>query len=98
MASMVAAAGAALLAACGTAGTAPAQTPATAGFPLTVKGGDGATVTLAKRPSHIVSLSPTATEMLFAIGAGSQVVAVDDQSNYPPSAPPQSCQASSPTS
>jgi iron complex transport system substrate-binding protein len=31
----------------------------------------------------IVSLSPTATEMLFAIGAGDQVIAVDDQSNYP---------------
>jgi iron complex transport system substrate-binding protein len=34
-------------------------------------------------PSRIVSLSPTATEMLFAIGAGDQVVAVDDFSNYP---------------
>jgi cobalamin transport system substrate-binding protein len=34
-------------------------------------------------PSKIVSLSPTATEMLFAIGAGGQVLAVDDQSNYP---------------
>lgn len=34
-------------------------------------------------PQRIVSLSPTATEMLFAIGAGDQVVAVDDQSNYP---------------
>jgi iron complex transport system substrate-binding protein len=31
----------------------------------------------------IVSISPTATEMLFAIGAGDQVIAVDDQSNYP---------------
>jgi iron complex transport system substrate-binding protein len=39
------------------------------------------------RPSKIVSLSPTATEMLFAIGAGSQVIGVDDQSNYPPEAP-----------
>jgi iron complex transport system substrate-binding protein len=38
-------------------------------------------------PERIVSLSPTATEMLFAIGAGKQVVAVDDQSNYPASAP-----------
>ena len=37
-------------------------------------------------PERIVSLSPTATEMLFAIGAGDQVVAVDDQSNYPPEA------------
>ena len=34
-----------------------------------------------------MSLSPTATEMLFAIGAGDQVVAVDDQSNYPAEAP-----------
>jgi iron complex transport system substrate-binding protein len=32
-------------------------------------------------------LSPTATETLFAIGAGQQVIAVDDQSNYPPDAP-----------
>lgn len=35
----------------------------------------------------IVSLSPTATEMLFAIGAGDQVVAADEQSNYPADAP-----------
>ena len=35
----------------------------------------------------IVSLSPTATEILFAIGAGEQVIAVDDQSNFPSSAP-----------
>jgi iron complex transport system substrate-binding protein len=38
-------------------------------------------------PKRIVSLSPTATETLFAIGAGPQVVAVDDQSDYPKSAP-----------
>ena len=38
-------------------------------------------------PHRIVSLSPTATESLFAIGAGPQVVAVDDQSDYPKSAP-----------
>ena len=37
-------------------------------------------------PSAIMSLSPTATEMLFAIGAGDQVLAVDDFSNYPPEA------------
>ena len=36
---------------------------------------------------RIVSLSPTATESLFAIGAGKQVVAVDDQSSYPAAAP-----------
>jgi iron complex transport system substrate-binding protein len=38
-------------------------------------------------PKRIVSLSPTATESLFAIGAGSQVIAVDDQSDYPKNAP-----------
>ena len=34
-------------------------------------------------PERIVSLSPTHTEILFAIGAGDQVVAVDDFSNFP---------------
>jgi iron complex transport system substrate-binding protein len=55
-------------------------------FPATVTVDNGK-VTIRKRPSRIVSLSPTATETLFAIGAGSQVVAVDDQSNYPKQAP-----------
>ncbi len=41
----------------------------------------------AAAPQAIVSLSPTATEMLFAIGAGSQVTAVDDNSTYPANAP-----------
>jgi len=34
-------------------------------------------------PRAIISLSPTATEMLFAIGAGDQVIAIDEYSNYP---------------
>ncbi len=38
-------------------------------------------------PESIVSLSPTATEMLFAIGAGEQVIAVDNYSYWPPQAP-----------
>lgn len=41
----------------------------------------------ASGPKRIVSLSPTATEMLFAIGAGGQVVAADEYSNYPAQAP-----------
>jgi iron complex transport system substrate-binding protein len=55
-------------------------------FPVTVKNGDGS-ITLTKQPIRIVSLSPSATEMIFAIGAGAQVKAVDDQSNYPASIP-----------
>jgi iron complex transport system substrate-binding protein len=39
------------------------------------------------RPHRIISLSPTVTEDLFAIGAGKQVVAVDQDSNYPKRAP-----------
>lgn len=38
-------------------------------------------------PRAIVSLSPTATEILYAIGAGEQVVAVDDRSDHPADAP-----------
>jgi iron complex transport system substrate-binding protein len=50
-------------------------------------GGTTTTTAAEDAPDHIVSLSPTATEMLFAIDAGDQVVAVDDQSNYPEDAP-----------
>jgi len=38
-------------------------------------------------PKRIISLSPSATEILYAIGAGNQVIAVDDLSNYPSTAP-----------
>jgi iron complex transport system substrate-binding protein len=48
---------------------------------------DGAQSAAAKLPHRIVSLSPTATESLYAIGAGKQVVAVDDQSDYPAGTP-----------
>ena len=41
---------------------------------------------LAWQPQRIVSMSPTATEMLFAIGANRQVAAVDSNSNYPQAA------------
>jgi iron complex transport system substrate-binding protein len=55
-------------------------------FPVTVTGDDGE-LTLAEQPESIVSMSATATEMLFAIGAGPQVEAVDSTSTYPEDAP-----------
>jgi iron complex transport system substrate-binding protein len=55
-------------------------------FPVTVTVDNGK-VTIRTRPARIVSLSPTATETLFAIGAGPQVVAVDELSDYPRKAP-----------
>jgi iron complex transport system substrate-binding protein len=57
-----------------------------AAFPVTVEGTNGS-LTIERRPERIVSLSATATEDLFAIGAGDQVVAVDEFSTYPPEAP-----------
>ena len=59
---------------------------APAAYPVTITTAAGK-VTIQRRPARIVSLSPTATESLFAIGAGRQVVAVDDQSDYPKAAP-----------
>ncbi len=53
-----------------------------AAFPVTVAG-----MVIPEQPVAIVSLSPTATEMLYGVGAGDQVVAVDSLSNYPPGAP-----------
>ncbi|HUW77276.1 MAG TPA: ABC transporter substrate-binding protein [Candidatus Nanopelagicaceae bacterium] len=55
-------------------------------FPVKIKTAMGM-VTIKSSPKRIISLSPTATEMLFAIGAGKQVIAVDDQSTYPAKAP-----------
>jgi len=70
--------------------SAPAASSAAASpsgaFPVTVEAANGR-VTIERRPERIVSLSPTATETLFAIGAGPQVVAVDERSNHPPEAP-----------
>jgi iron complex transport system substrate-binding protein len=82
---------AAASAACGASSASPASSnsasaKAAAGFPVTVTTAAG-TTHLKSRPDAIVSLSPTATEMLYAIGAGSQVKAVDDESDYPKQAP-----------
>ncbi|WP_232796980.1 ABC transporter substrate-binding protein [Blastococcus atacamensis] len=63
-----------------------AETSGSTPFPVTVTGSNGEVI-LEEQPGSIVSLSPSATEMLFAIGAGDQVKAVDDYSNFPEDAP-----------
>jgi ABC-type Fe3+-hydroxamate transport system substrate-binding protein len=78
-----------VVAGCGQDGStsgAAAPTGQGAAFPVTLDS-PGGKVVLDQRPERIVSLSPTATEMLFAIGAGGQVAAVDSNSNYPEEAP-----------
>jgi iron complex transport system substrate-binding protein len=87
---------AAALAGCSSSSSSSASTPSSAAassaaagaaqFPVTVTTSSGP-VTIKARPAKIVSLSPTATEDLYAVGAGPQVVAVDADSDYPPGAP-----------
>ncbi|HEX9924398.1 MAG TPA: helical backbone metal receptor, partial [Anaerolineae bacterium] len=77
-------------------GCAPATTPVTpadalvttpsATFPLTVVDDLGRTVTIESAPERIVSLLPSNTEILFATGAGEQVIGVTSFCNYPPEA------------
>jgi iron complex transport system substrate-binding protein len=69
-----------------TAPTTVASAAAAGAFPVTIES-VGGPVTIEGRPERVVSLSPTATEMLFAVGAGPQVVAVDEFSYFPEEAP-----------
>jgi len=50
---------------------------------ITLTDGLGRTITLNHPAQRIVSMAPSNTEILFAIGAGSQVVGRDDFSDYP---------------
>jgi iron complex transport system substrate-binding protein len=57
-------------------------TPAPA-EPITLEDGLGRTITLAAPPQRIISLAPSNTETLFALGAGEQIVGRDTASDYP---------------
>jgi len=72
-----------LVSACTSAAT-PAATPTAS--PIVMTDGLGRTVTLAQPAQRVVSLAPSNTEILFAVGAGSQVIGRDNFSNYPPEA------------
>jgi iron complex transport system substrate-binding protein len=75
--------GSVILSACATPATPTAAPTASS---LTLTDGLGRTVILKTAAERIVSLAPSVTEMLFAIGAGSQVVGRDSFSNYPEAA------------
>ena len=78
----------ALLAACAPAAPAatPTPTPEPTPEPITLTDGLDRTITLAGPAQRIVSLAPSNTEILYAIGAGAQVVGRDEFSNYPDAA------------
>ncbi|MCP4968623.1 MAG: ABC transporter substrate-binding protein [bacterium] len=69
-----------------TSSTPPATSLEQTGFPVTIAASNGG-IEIPQRPMKIVSMSASHTEMLFAIGAGEQVIAVDAFSNYPADAP-----------
>ncbi len=65
--------------------TTPATTPPVTTTPTTIEIIDqaGREVTLEKIPESIISLSPSNTEILFALGLGDKVVGVTQYCNYP---------------
>lgn len=78
------------LSACGTSATGEGKTPGgekaqgPVTYPLTVRDDSGQSVTISKEPQRIVSLIPSHTEILFALGLEGKVVGVTTWDNYPP--------------
>jgi iron complex transport system substrate-binding protein len=62
------------------------ETTATLTAPVQVTDQEGRVVTLDKVPERIISLAPSSTEILFALGLGDKVVGVTQYCNYPPEA------------
>ena len=52
-------------------------------FPASAVDATGQQIVVYSMPTRIVSLMPSDTEILFAVGAGPQVVGVDEYSNWP---------------
>jgi iron complex transport system substrate-binding protein len=63
--------------------TTPASTPTPTPGPITITDDLNRTVTVAEIPQRIVSLSPSNTEILFALDLGDKVVGVTDFCDYP---------------
>lgn len=52
-------------------------------FPVTVKDGTGKEITIQKAPERIISLIPSNTEIIYALGYGDKIVGVTSNDNYP---------------
>ena len=69
----------AVVAACSTSAASPSPSS-----PVTITDDEGTSVTIGAQPARIVSLAPSVTETLFALGEGSRVVGVTASDDYPP--------------
>jgi iron complex transport system substrate-binding protein len=66
--------------------TAAATATLVSAFPLTVTDSNNRKVTIPSQPQKIVSLAPSDTEIVYALGQGNRLVGVDLFSDYPPEA------------
>ncbi len=64
----------------------PSESAAAVMFPVTITDFQNRSITLPRRPERIVSIGPSITEFLFALGAGPRVAGVDDFSDEPAAA------------
>jgi iron complex transport system substrate-binding protein len=78
-----------VVAACAPAAAPPSATtpstpaPSAAHYPVTVMDDRGKSLTLTAAPTRVVSLAPSATEIVFALGASDRLIATDDFSDFP---------------
>jgi len=69
---------------CGSGTNASTATPAAPSAPLLEKDADGRAIVIpAAAPQRIISLTPSNSEILAALGVGARVIGVDDGTDYP---------------
>ncbi len=64
----------------------PGEQQPGADFPLTVEDHFGRRVEILQKPERIISLAPSNTELLFALGLDERIVGVTEYCNFPPAA------------
>ncbi|MGB9659445.1 MAG: hypothetical protein ACPLY9_02830 [Nitrososphaerales archaeon] len=60
-------------------------------IPLTIIDDIGQSINITKTPQRIVSISASCTEILYDLGCGDKIVAVDKTSDYPPEVKDKPC-------
>lgn len=66
------------------AAAAPPERAAGGGFPVRLRDASGNVVLIPEAPGRIISLAPSVTEILFALGLDGEIVGISDADDYPP--------------